>query len=163
METRTVEMKRIIVNVDSCSGCRRCEVICAFTHENQFRPSVSRITVLKEDIWGFDLPVLCDHCVDCTAIEKCPSKALYRNAKGLIAVEEEKCSGCGNCVRACRLNAIRLHPDKYTPLLCDLCGGKPLCLEKCPTNALTYTETTVPKLPPDELMKTTLKRWKLIA
>lgn len=164
METATVDMKRITVNVDSCSGCRRCELICAFAHEKKFRPSVSRIGVVKEDLWGFDLPVFCNHCDDCTAVENCPSKALRRNAMGMITVNEQRCSGCGNCVKNCRLSAIRLHPDKHVPLFCDLCNGKPSCIEKCPTKALTFTETDGQKLQPwEEVMKTTLKRWRTIA
>jgi Fe-S-cluster-containing hydrogenase component 2 len=157
-------VKRITVNVDSCSGCRCCELICAFAHENQFKPSVSRISVVKEDAWGFDIPVFCAHCDDCTAAENCPSRALYRNAMGLITVDEQRCSGCGNCVKICSLNAIRLHPDKHMPLLCDLCGGKPLCIEKCPTKALTYTDTSKQALQrSEEIMKTALKRWRIVA
>ena len=157
-------MKRILVNVDHCSGCRRCEVLCAFVHENQFRPSAARINVVKEDIWGFDLPVLCNHCEDCAIVNDCPAEALYRNANGLITVDEEKCSGCGKCARTCPLHAIRLHPDRLTPLLCDLCSGKPLCAEKCPTKALIYADTEAPKLqPPEKVMKNTLKRWRMSA
>jgi carbon-monoxide dehydrogenase iron sulfur subunit len=156
-------MKRISVNVDTCSGCRRCELTCAFAHEKKFRPSVSRINVVKEDSWGFDFPILCVHCDDCPAMENCPSEALYRNAAGLVAVDEERCSGCGNCVKACRLAAIRLHPDKHTPLLCDLCGGKPQCIEKCPTSALVCTETAGSQSRREEVMKTTLRRWGMVA
>lgn len=157
-------MKKILVNVDSCSGCRRCEVLCAFAHENQFRPSIARINVVKEDIWGFDLPVFCSHCEDCSAVKNCPSKALYRNAKGLITVNEKNCSGCGNCVITCRLQAVRLDPGKQTPLLCDMCNGKVLCVQKCPTKALSYTDKAAKKLsPPGKVMKTTLRRWRIIA
>lgn len=156
-------MKRIKVNVDACSGCRRCELICAFSHEKEFRPSLSRIKVVKEDSWGFDFPVLCDHCEDCPAMESCPSEALKRNTLGLITVNNERCSGCENCVRTCRLGAIRLHPDKHVPLLCDMCGGKPLCVDKCPTKALTYTEKSENQSRRDEVMKTTLKKWRMVA
>ncbi len=157
-------MKRITVNVDNCSGCRRCEILCASAHGDKFRPSVARISVMKEDIWGFDLPVFCSHCEDCTAIESCPSKALHRNAEGLITLDEGRCSGCGNCETNCRLHAIRLHPDRQTPLLCDLCNEKPVCVKKCPTKALSYTDAAPQNpLPPSEVLKSALKRWKMLA
>jgi len=155
-------MKRILVDVDRCSGCRLCELACSFKHEKWFRPSVSRITVMKEDGLGFDLPVICWHCNRCEPAESCPANALERNAEGLICVDEEKCTGCGNCVKLCPFGAIKLHPIKHTPLLCDQCGGRPLCVEKCPTRVLTYAETRTlqPKIP-NKLLEETLRRWRV--
>ena len=156
-------MKRIIVNVDLCSGCRICEAVCSFAHENLFGPSSSRITVLKEDVFGFDLPVVCWHCQRCLPMEICPSKALKRNAKGLIYVGE-KCTGCGKCVKACSTGAIKLHPVRHIPLICDQCGGKPICVSKCPTKALTHSVARMqrPKLP-GKVLEETLKKWRIVA
>jgi Fe-S-cluster-containing dehydrogenase component len=97
-------------------------------------------------------------------MENCPSKALNRNPEGLVCVDAEKCTGCGKCVKACRLLAIKLHPEKHTPLICDLCGGKPLCVRKCPTKALTYSETRMqrPKLP-NKVFEETLRKWRIVA
>ncbi len=153
-------MKRILPDARLCSGCRRCELICSFAHERTFQPSVSRIFVFKEDIFGFDLPLTCLHCDSCVAMESCPSKSLRRDSKGHLRVDEEKCSGCGLCMEKCPVGAIRLHPERRVPLICDLCGGKPLCVKKCPTEALSYSENgfSKPKTP-DEVLRTTLKRW----
>ena len=157
-------MKRILVNVDRCSGCRLCELACSFKHEKRFGPSASRITVMKEDGLGFDLPVICWHCDHCKPAESCPANALERNAEGLLFVNEEKCTGCGNCVQLCPSGAIKLHPNKHTPLLCDQCGGRPLCVEKCPTKALTYAETrTQQPKSANKVLKETLRRWRVTA
>lgn len=157
-------MKRILTDASRCSGCRLCELTCSFVHENQFRPSVARITVMKQDRFGLDLPLLCWHCDPCNSIENCPSNALERNKRGLVTVNKEKCSGCGKCVESCSMEAIRLHSEKNIPLICDQCGGKPLCVEKCPTKALEYAEreTSQPKLP-SEVVQDILRRWKMIA
>ncbi|MGA3191830.1 MAG: 4Fe-4S dicluster domain-containing protein [Candidatus Bathyarchaeia archaeon] len=155
-------MKRILVNVDRCSGCRLCELACSFTHEKRFGPSASRVTVMKEDGLGFDLPVICWHCDHCKPAESCLANALERNAEGLICVDEEKCTGCGNCVELCPSGAIKLHPNKHTPLLCDQCDGRPLCVEKCPTKALTYAETrTQQPKSANRVLEETLRRWRV--
>ena len=157
-------MKRIIVDVDRCSGCRLCEAVCSFAHENLFACSASRMTVLKEDGFGFDLPVVCWHCSRCPPLEKCPTKALKRSPEGLIYLSEEECVGCGKCVEACPVGAVRLHPDRHTPLICDQCGGKPLCVRKCPTKALTYSVTKIHRpRPPSKILEETLRKWRTVA
>jgi carbon-monoxide dehydrogenase iron sulfur subunit len=157
-------MKRIVADVDRCSGCRLCEVVCSFSHESLFGSSSSRISVVKEDVYGFDLPVACWHCTSCPALENCPSGAIERGSDGLIFVAEEKCVGCGKCVKLCRFGAVKLHPTKHTPLICDQCHGKPLCVEKCPTKALTFSEARKqrPKLP-SKVLEETLKKWRIVA
>lgn len=158
-------MKRILVNASCCSGCRRCEMICSFAHEREFGSSVSRITVLKEDFFGLDIPLVCWHCDPCKAMENCPSNALKRERSGLISVSEENCLGCGKCLETCALGAIKLHPLKKIPLICNQCDGAPLCVEKCPTKALAYLETEA-RQPPrslSRLVKETLKRWGIVA
>jgi len=157
-------MKRIVVDVNRCAGCRLCEMTCSFRHENEFSSSKSRITVLKEDFFGLDLPVTCWHCNPCSAMESCPSNAIQRKMNGLVYVEEEKCVGCGECVESCVIKAIKLHPEKNFPLICNQCGGKPLCVQECPTKALAYIEVEIekPKLP-SQILAETLKRWKIIA
>lgn len=157
-------MKRILADVDRCCGCRLCEMVCSFSHEDSFGSSISRIDVIKEDGFGFDLPIVCWHCDPCKAMEKCPEEAIERTVGGLISVDEKKCVGCGECLAACTIGAIKLHPERKTPLICDQCGGKPLCVEKCPTKALTYTETEMqePKVP-NQVLEETLRRWRIIA
>ena len=157
-------MKRILVNVDLCSGCRLCEMVCSFSHENAFGSSISRINVIKEDVFGFDLPVVCWNCNPCNAMENCHAEALERKEEGLVFVNEEKCVGCGECLEICIIGAIKLHPERSNPLICDHCGGKPLCVEKCPTRALSYIETEKqqPRLP-NRILKETLRRWRKTA
>lgn len=38
----------------------------------------------------------------------------------------------------CGMGAVNTDPDTGFPLICDLCGGEPKCVEYCPRNALTY-------------------------
>lgn len=157
-------MKRILFDAGRCSGCRLCEMLCSFKKEGMFASSTSRIIVRKVDSLGLDLPIVCWHCNPCKAIDNCAQEALQRNKEGLVFVKMDKCVRCGNCVEACVLGAIRLHPVEGVPQVCDQCGGKPLCVQKCPTRALMYVETE--ERPPrlvDQVIKETLRGWAIIA
>jgi len=122
------------------------------------------MTVIKEDILGLDLPVVCWYCSPCSAMENCPTEALEKNEAGLIIVDEKKCVGCEKCAETCVIRAIRLRPENKTPLICDQCGGKPQCVKRCPTKALTFVETAgqQPK-PLNKILDELLGRWRKIA
>jgi len=59
-------MKRLIVtDVGLCNGCRVCEMVCSFSHGNEFKTSISKIRVFKVETKGEDVPVIdasCDLC-----------------------------------------------------------------------------------------------------
>ncbi len=151
-------MKRILVDAERCAGCRYCEMICSFSHEGRFSPSLSRITVIKEDRFGFDYPILCRLCDACPPVDACPSKALKRSPDGTLRLDEEGCSGCGICVKACPHSALKIGGSSR-PICCDLCGGKPLCVERCPTGALTYQEAEEFDERPMEALRRLMERW----
>ncbi len=140
-------MKRVVV-VDPllCSGCRYCEMACSFKHEGVFSPALSRITVVREDDIGFDYPVVCRFCESCDALEACPTGAM-RRVDGVVKVDIDKCVACGACVTACRYGAVKARPGGGQPIVCDLCGGDPVCVKRCPTRALAYSEGEDMSLP----------------
>ena len=72
----------------------------------------------------------------------CPTGALYLNDKGILKLKEEKCIKCGVCLKTCPYHAIFQNPMDGTPLICDLCDGKALCVTKCPTNTLSLYPLT---------------------
>lgn len=77
-----------------------------------------------------------------------------------LKVYPELCHGCGNCVVACPVNALRSHEiaggkgssedvdiimmvdDGTIQLKCvDLCGKCGTCVESCPVNAITLEQS----------------------
>jgi len=51
-------------------------------------------------------------------------------------VDTEKCTGCGECVDVCPLDAIEIQNDVAVvdPEECSDCGS---CVDVCPTEAIT--------------------------
>jgi Fe-S-cluster-containing hydrogenase component 2 len=111
-------------------------MVCSFKHEGLFSSSLSRITVFKEDEFGFDYPVACRQCNICLPTELCPVAALKKN-NGIIQVDYQTCIGCENCVRVCKFTAVKLN-EEGKPIVCDLCEGDPKCVLRCPTGALGF-------------------------
>ena len=125
----------IRLDVSACSGCRRCEVSCAFFHEERVSRRMSRIKVVKIEDKGIDVPVVCQQCQEryCT---KCPESAITVGDMGEIVVDLERCTGCGVCEKQCPIGAIEMFDEK--PLVCDLCGGDPQCVRECVLGAIIF-------------------------
>ena len=62
----------------------------------------------------------------------------------IITIDEEKCNGCGLCVRACHEGAIGIVDGKAKLLREDYCDGLGDCLPACPTNAISFEEREAP-------------------
>lgn len=86
---------------------------------------------------------------DCKFV--CPFDAIEITDKGIAKIIEEKCTGCGKCVKACPKSIIRLVPDtsRITVLcsskdkgvdakkVCSIaCIGCGICAKVCPVNAI---------------------------
>jgi len=62
----------------------------------------------------------------------------------IIRIDEEKCNGCGLCVKACHEGAIGLVEGKAKLLREDYCDGLGDCLPACPTGAIRFEEREAP-------------------
>ncbi|MBW1750722.1 MAG: P-loop NTPase, partial [Deltaproteobacteria bacterium] len=54
----------------------------------------------------------------------------------------EKCNGCGECIKACRLNSLFLPKDQ-TVLILGECNGCEACFLVCPTEAISRGQRIV--------------------
>ncbi len=83
----------------------------------------------------------CTHCnpKEAPCANACKAGAFFEIAEGILAIDEEKCNGCGECIEACPHNAISLNGEKARK--CSLCAENDFvmaCIEGCPHNALSF-------------------------
>ena len=131
-------MQRIQINPEKCTGCRICELICAFTKHTEFNPKRSRIRIVKLDKFFADVPVVCKQCHDPSCEASCPVGAVTQDPHTIVHVDEKTCNGCELCVEACPFGGIFIDPLTNAAIVCDLCGGVPQCVKWCPTGALEF-------------------------
>jgi heterodisulfide reductase subunit A-like polyferredoxin len=53
-------------------------------------------------------------------------------------VDTEKCSGCGECVSSCPLDAVSVQ-DSVAKVDESTCGDCGACIDVCPTEALSLS------------------------
>jgi len=63
-----------------------------------------------------------------------------KNARKIINIDEEKCTGCGLCVSACAEGALQIIDGKAKLVSEVFCDGLGACLGECPEGALTIEE-----------------------
>jgi len=56
----------------------------------------------------------------------------------IIHIDEDKCTGCGLCAKACHESAIAIVDGKARLIRDDYCDGMGDCLPNCPTGAITF-------------------------
>lgn len=63
----------------------------------------------------------------------------------MIHIDEDLCTGCGNCVPGCAEGALQIIDGKAKVISESFCDGLGACLGECPEGALTLREVeTVP-------------------
>jgi len=127
----------IKVDLHKCTGCKKCEVVCAFFHSGKVSNRLARIKVLNLYELGIDGPVVCIQCEEKYCL-KCPEEALSLGSLGQIVVSPTVCNLCGVCEKACPIGAMEIYENIL--YVCDLCGGKPKCVEACTEGAITFAE-----------------------
>ena len=133
-------MRQVIsIDTEKCTGCHVCELVCSSRKYKAFNPRSSLIGVVSFGT-TLDAALACQFCEKPTCVRVCPRKALTRDDQtGVILVDETRCTGCGWCAASCEFGAMTVDPGKKVITVCDLCQGKPQCVQYCPQQALQLT------------------------
>ena len=93
---------------------------------------------LPHDKWFFYLPRTCAHCTYPACLAACPRKAIYkREEDGIVLIDQSRCKGYGECVRACPYKKSMYNPWTRTSEKCIGCypaveqGVQPQCVVNC--------------------------------
>ena len=109
--------KVLVVDYEKCTGCRSCEMACSLFHVQECNPVKSAVQIVKWEVEGLDVPVICQQCEEPACANICPVRAISRDAAtGAMVVDYDLCMGCRDsdpwCVRFCETGALtyRLPP-----------------------------------------------------
>ncbi len=146
----------MIIDLNRCMGCQSCVIACKAENETVRGGFLTRI-VSKEvgtcpSVRLISSPVLCHHCKDPKCLFACPNGAIFKLSCGMVVTDWERCTGDGNCVKACPHGA-RIQDSRFGNRAdaCDFClhrlekGLLPACVEACPSRARIFGDLTNPQ------------------
>lgn len=135
-------MKRLIIDREQCTGCESCVLTCSFAHENVFALNWARVQIERDESEGKFAQHVCVQCEERSCIAACPVDALSVDPElGCVRIDEALCIGCKACESACPFSGVHFVDGHPYPLICDLCGGHPSCVETCQKpGAIRYEE-----------------------
>ena len=127
---------------ERCTGCRQCELACAWVQTGTFQPTRSVIRVHVFDEQASFAPYTCFQCTEAWCMHACPVNAIDVDEQtGAKIVLDEACVGCKLCVIACPFGTVFFEKESEKASKCDLCAGDPACAHACPTGAIRFAET----------------------
>jgi len=88
--------------------------------------------------WFFYLARICNHCTYPACLASCPRGSIYkRQEDGIVLVDQGRCRGYRECVKACPYKKVFYNPTTGTSEKCIACypkiemGEQPQCFVNC--------------------------------
>lgn len=180
----------IAINKERCVGCHTCANACKM--QNNVPMGMLWNRILTEGADTLDgavgeypnltrtyLPVQCQHCENAACLKVCPTGATYKDDKGRVEIDYDKCIGCRMCMSACPYTGVRSfnweeprYPmdfalgdadapkhQKHVVEKCIFCyqrlarGETPACMDLCPARARHFGDLDDPNSEVSQLIK----------
>lgn len=123
------------VDTDKCTGCGLCEYICPVTYTSIF-PEKQPEGEKKKKLRSKDKATI-------AASSAIKPTTLHG---WTFSVDEEKCSQCGSCHKACLHNAITWQKKEYARINQEKCTSCGACFSACPEKFQAVTIAEAPEL-----------------
>lgn len=168
------------ISKERCIGCNACAMACKM--QNNVPMDIAWNRVISEGSDVIDgvkgeypnvtrtyIPLACQHCENPACQKVCPTGATYKDEKGRVEIDYNRCIGCRMCMAACPYNARSFnfsepvrkpdfnYGDSRVPVRqrgvvekCTLCkertddGDEPMCVKCCPAFARTFGDLDDP-------------------
>lgn len=134
--------KRIAFNEELCTNCQLCAMYCSlgFSRKGvfEFRPSIARIRVGENEDGTKFVAHVCLQCQYPLCMEVCPVEAISKEREtGVVMIDYEACTGCGECVEACEFDCIFIVDGRAVK--CEVCDDQ-RCVHACTVKALEVVD-----------------------
>jgi len=147
------EQYRFHFDMTRCIGCRCCEVACNEQNNNPAHVTWRRIGEVETGSYPhtrrFHVSMACNHCLDPTCLEGCPTDAYTKLSNGIVEHDPETCIGCQYCTWTCPYGVPQYHPERHVVTKCSFCaerlaeGQLPACVQACPTTAIEVEKVDI--------------------
>ncbi len=126
--------------MERCIGCHSCSLACARLVYKKLSWGTAGIRIVSSG--GLSTSFEAKSCLACNpapCAEICPTKAFSQRRGGGVTVKKKLCTCCGECAKACPVDAITLDASTE-PFVCIHCGQ---CVEFCPHDCLETVKVPV--------------------
>lgn len=147
------EQYRFHFDMSLCIGCQCCVVACNEQNNNPAEVTWRRVGDIEggtyPDTKRFHLSMACNHCLDASCLEGCPTDAYVKLDDGIVKHKAEECIGCGYCTWNCPYGVPQYNAERHIVTKCDMChsrlkeGQLPACVAACPEEAIKIEKVNV--------------------
>jgi phenylacetyl-CoA:acceptor oxidoreductase subunit 1 len=106
----------MVVDLRQCIGCKTCVLACSQANDvsegfwRHFEQLGEPGPANRQRLF---ITTACMQCCQPACLPVCPTTATYQRQDGIVAIDPNKCMGCGACIMACPYDARSIFTHAY--------------------------------------------------